>query len=184
MNSTELNLTEAKIIEVACLSHALSFASSFSLTSFSMQTWSMLNLCKVGLIWNVCVKLLFIKCYISVFLQCIQWTSWVWIPFANSTVERSLPVCMHSQNLWLCYCLFGCGSPSSQSLLLLSFFFFFFVYCFWCLVNVFVICGFLMLIVFNFKGAWRYINIYIYSFWISYFCACLSAKWFPSQPCA
>lgn len=112
----------------------------------------MLNLCKVGLFWNVCAKLLFIKCYISIFLQCIQWTSWVWIPFANISVERSLPVCMPSQSLWRCYCLFGFGSPSSQPSSLLSFFFF--VFCSWCLVNVFVTCGFLMLTLLHFKGAW------------------------------
>lgn len=140
----------------------------------------MLNLCKFGLFWNVCAKLLFIKCYISIFLQCIQWTSWVWIPFANISVERSLPVCMPSQNLWRCYCLFGFGSPSSQPSSLLSWFFF--VFCSWCLVNVFVTCGFLMLTLLHFKGAWIII-IFFYSFQVSYFFICISGKWSPLQPC-
>lgn len=166
--------SEVKIIW-APLSCSYVFASFFSLISFSMQTWNMLNLCKVGLFWNVCAKLLFIKCYISIFLQCIQWTSWVWIPFANISVERSLPVCMPSQSLWRCYCLFGFGSPSSQPSSLLSFFFF--VFCSWCLVNVFVTCGFLMLTLLHFKGAW--IFFFFYPFQVSYFFICITGKWSP-----
>lgn len=55
----------------------------------------------------------------------------------------------------------------------------FFVFCFWCLVNVFVTCEFLMLILLNFSGAWI-----IFSFWVSYFCICISRNWFlPHLPC-
>lgn len=144
----------------------LGFASFFSLISFSMQTWSMLNLCKVGLFWYVCVKLLFIKCYISIFLQCIQWTSWVWIPFANITVERSLPVCMPSQNLWRCYCLFGFGSPSSQPSLLLSFFLYFVLSVLWmCLWLVDFLCWLCLILKahgFFFLSFSSFIFLYLY----------------------